>query len=313
MKSPSLSYKVALFLFMSVLSVGSFASGQEEEPAELKSFRLDFQAALANLQKPLTDFDGKYRGYLEKQKASYQEQGKLKAMLAEEEELKTFDSEPGETLASFPELKRLQEIYLEQRTAQENAVAGARVKLIREGRKWAGKLASEWTKEGRIEDAKTALAEAERLGSMEDDAVRSVNVGRIVASGPAFRAESDFAGEEPGEEMENGAGMNLCWIPAGKFKMGSLEDEADREAGSEEQVRVELTSGFWMGKYEVTQNEYQDLIGSNPARFKEDGHNPVEKVTWEDAVVYCEKLTERERTLGKLPEGWAYVLPTEAQ
>lgn len=211
-------------------------------------------------------------------------------------------------------MKRLQEIYREQRAANEIAVAGPRLKLIREWRKRAGKLASEWTKEGRIKDAKIAIAEAERLGSMEGGAVKLANVGRIVASGPAFSAENDFAGEERGEEMENGAGINLCWIPAGSFTMGSPEDEAERDAIEAAQAEVELTSGFWMGKYEVTQEEYEDLIGSNPSRFKKESDNvPVEKVNWKEAVVFCEELTERERKRGKLPEGWVYTLPTEAQ
>lgn len=311
MKSPFLSYVVTLLLFVSVLSVVLPATGQEEEPTELKTFRLDFQVKLSDLQKPLTDFDEKYRAYLEELKATYQEQGKLKAMLAVEEEMKAFEINLDETLAPFPELKRLQQIYREQRASKESAIAGPRLELIRNYRSRAGALASDWTKEGRIDDAKIALAEAERLGSLENDAVKAADVGRIVASGSAG---SDFAGEEPGDEMENGAGMKLCWIPAGRFRMGSPDDEAEREASNEEQVRGELTSGFWMGKYEVTQDEYQDLIGSNPARFKEDGANkPVEKVSWNDAVAYCKRLTERERELGKLPEGWAYVLPTEAQ
>ena len=114
--------------------------------------------------------------------------------------------------------------------------------------------------------------------------------------------------------MENALGMKLCWIPAGKFTMGSPEDEAGREADKEAQVKVELTRGFWIGQYEVTQEEYEEVMGTNPAKFKEVGKRaPVEMVNWEMAMNFCKELTEREQKQGKLPEGWAYTLPTEAQ
>jgi formylglycine-generating enzyme required for sulfatase activity len=95
--------------------------------------------------------------------------------------------------------------------------------------------------------------------------------------------------------------------------MGRLESEPNR-VGSETQVEVELTLGFWMGKYEVTQDEYVKIAGTNPAKFKEKGDDsPVEQVSYDEAVAFCEKLNERERKQGNLTEGWAYTLPTEAQ
>ncbi|MCP5524382.1 MAG: formylglycine-generating enzyme family protein [Verrucomicrobiales bacterium] len=62
-----------------------------------------------------------------------------------------------------------------------------------------------------------------------------------------------------------------------------------------------------------TQAEYQAVGGVNPSWYKGDLDLPVENVLWEDAAAYCEELTQRERTAGRLSEGWEYRLPTEAQ
>ena len=140
-----------------------------------------------------------------------------------------------------------------------------------------------------------------------------MEAGRTVAAGPAARNAANFEGSRAGEVMKNSLRMELCWIPAGKFTMGSPENEPERRS-NEAQVEVELTRGFWLGKYEVTQEEYEKVMGTNPASFKIVGKRaPVEKVIWEEAMAFCKALTDRERKRGNLPEGWAYTLPTEAQ
>jgi formylglycine-generating enzyme required for sulfatase activity len=63
---------------------------------------------------------------------------------------------------------------------------------------------------------------------------------------------------------------------------------------------------------EVTQGQWEALMGSNPSNFK-GADLPVEQVSWTEAMEFCRKLTERERAAGRLPEGYAYTLPTEAQ
>ena len=67
-----------------------------------------------------------------------------------------------------------------------------------------------------------------------------------------------------------------------------------------------------MAKTEVTQAQWKQIMGNNPSYFKGD-QNPVEEVSWNSAMAFCKKLTEREQRAGRLPKGWAYTLPTEAQ
>jgi len=111
----------------------------------------------------------------------------------------------------------------------------------------------------------------------------------------------------------------LVWIPPGTFLMGSPVSEPEREAlfqlyglGNETLHEVALTQGYWMAKHETTQEQFSAIMGSNPSYFS--GVNlPVENVTWYESVAYCEALTAREQAAGRLPEGYVYRLPTEAE
>jgi len=85
--------------------------------------------------------------------------------------------------------------------------------------------------------------------------------------------------------------IEFNFIAGGTFTMGSPENEKDR-GNNETQHRVTL-SPFWIGKYEVTQNQYRDVMGANPSYFKGD-NLPVETVSWYDAVEYCNKLSEKQ-------------------
>jgi formylglycine-generating enzyme required for sulfatase activity len=101
--------------------------------------------------------------------------------------------------------------------------------------------------------------------------------------------------------------IRMCWCPPGTFMMGSPTTEEDR-CDNEDQIEVTLTKGYWMGKYQVTQAQWQAVMGTNPSFFK--GANlPVESVSWHDAHEFLGKLNAR---LGS-KDGGTMVLPTEAQ
>jgi formylglycine-generating enzyme len=124
-----------------------------------------------------------------------------------------------------------------------------------------------------------------------------------------------FAGTRAGQVRDLG-GLKLVWIPPGEFTMGSPVDEKDR-SDDENLVQVTLTKGFWLGQHEVTQGEWQRVMQTTPwsgkENLKEGDNYPAMHVSWEGAARFCEKLTESERSAGRLPNDWEYSLPTEAQ
>ncbi|MDR3182653.1 MAG: formylglycine-generating enzyme family protein [Planctomycetaceae bacterium] len=104
---------------------------------------------------------------------------------------------------------------------------------------------------------------------------------------------------------------NVKWrfhyCPAGAFTMGSPLSEAGR--GNDEQLHpVTLSQGFWMGETEVTQAQWESIMGNNPSNFKGE-KLPVEKVSW-DA---CQEFVKKLNALGAAPKGYKFSLPTEAQ
>ena len=139
-------------------------------------------------------------------------------------------------------------------------------------------------------------------------------------------------------------GLKMVRIPAGSFVMGSPKDEADRR---EDEVprEVTITRPFYMGVYEVTQKQYYDImlpdfdhdswkyfrgpIHAGAAfhyRYRDSRswagpwtgktmklQHPMECVTWNKAREFCRKVTQRERKAGRLPKGYVYRLPTEAE
>jgi formylglycine-generating enzyme required for sulfatase activity len=117
------------------------------------------------------------------------------------------------------------------------------------------------------------------------------------------------------KEITNSIGMKLVLIPKGTFMMGSPESEEGRKE-NETQHEVTIGKVYYLGVYEVTQAQYEKVMGKNPSYFQgavvgnENADLPVEMVSWDDAVEFCKKLSE-------LPDekkaGRVYRLPTEAE
>ena len=118
-------------------------------------------------------------------------------------------------------------------------------------------------------------------------------------------------------DLGGGVVMAFVRIPAGKFLMGSPEDEKNR-LEDEKQHEVWITRPFYLSKYEVTQEQYEQIIGKNPSYFSADGGGkedvkgmdtrrfPVEQVSWTEAMTFCRHLSMRHRA-------YHFRLPTEAE
>ena len=129
----------------------------------------------------------------------------------------------------------------------------------------------------------------------------------------AFLAGPRFAWSEETRIVTNSIGMKLAPIPAGTFMMGSSRSEAERD-DKEVRHEVTLTRAFSIGVYEVTQDQYTEVMQDiqdfrNRSAFT-GGDNPVENVEWKFAQIFCQRLTSRpeEKSAGR-----KYRLPTEAE
>ena len=120
----------------------------------------------------------------------------------------------------------------------------------------------------------------------------------VVKSGPPPFGQS-FTVAQPA--------IAMLWIAPGTFLMSSTH-------GAGDDTQVTLTRGYWLGQTEVAQAQWQAVIENVPVpSFFKGSVRPVERVAWDTAMIFCGKLTERERAAGRLPAGYEYTLPTEAQ
>ena len=144
--------------------------------------------------------------------------------------------------------------------------------------------------------------------------IRGYLIGCLALSVSLFWEPAEVQAQAP-KEFSNSLGMKLVRINKGSFTMGSPEAEIGR-APDELEHPVTLRKDYYLGVCEVTQSQYQKVMRKNPSYFQgrrvdgESGDLPVEQVSWEDAVLFCKRLSE-------LPEekmaGRSYRLPTEAE
>ena len=121
------------------------------------------------------------------------------------------------------------------------------------------------------------------------------------------------AGQPDQEAVHPYVAANFVWIKPGTFMMGSPDSDLDASPTEKPRHQVTLTHDFWMGRCEVTQGEFEKLMGYNPSHFRDIPLRPVEQVSWVQAMSYCDRLTHSERAAGRLPKGYVYRLPTEAE
>ena len=145
----------------------------------------------------------------------------------------------------------------------------------------------------------------------------------LLVAGAAFAIDPDAVEKKPKElsvDLGGGVKLEFVLIPAGEFMMGSPKSEGISD--ERPQHRVRISKPFYMGIYEVTQAEYQKVMRKNPSWFSSTGRGkervsgvdtsrfPVERVSWNDAVEFCRKLSvlPAEKAAGR-----SYRLPTEAE
>jgi formylglycine-generating enzyme required for sulfatase activity len=119
---------------------------------------------------------------------------------------------------------------------------------------------------------------------------------------PGPRSAPNPESNKPASPLTNSLGMRFALIPAGEFQMGSTSgDEDERPVHA-----VRISKPFYLGTNEVTQDQWEMLMGNNPSQFKGNAKLPVETVSWEEVQRFIDKLNTREG-------GTKYRLPTEAE
>ena len=152
-------------------------------------------------------------------------------------------------------------------------------------------------------------------------ALSEVNKGLIhgtFSNNPNWTTDWSAHHTKPAHVVPSAANLRMLWVQPGTFTMGSPVTEAGREASKEQEHNVTLTEGFYLGKYEVTQAQYEAVMAGNtnglsttPSEWPNNLNRPVEKVSWDDIQIFLARLNTLEAA--NLPAGWTYVLPTESQ
>ncbi len=121
----------------------------------------------------------------------------------------------------------------------------------------------------------------------------------------------EYTGPKTGDTktimLPGGATMEMIYVAPGTFTMGSPTSE-DGHDDNEKQHQVTLTKGYWLGKYEVTQAQWESVMGENPSRFK--GENfPVENVSWEECQRFISEINSQQNCGARLPTEaeWEYA------
>lgn len=144
---------------------------------------------------------------------------------------------------------------------------------------------------------------AKEWGARADGSVPAPLPAPVAA--PASVAKSH---PEPGHAFTIAdLGLTLLWVPPGSFTISTA-------GGNDDETPVEITRGYWLGRTEVTQAQWSAMRTDQtaPSLFK-GSQRPVESITWLEAMEFVRLLNARERAAGRLPEGYAYTLPTDAE
>ena len=198
-------------------------------------------------------------------------------------------------------------------------VGASELKATRYATWFSGKIDNVFIYNEVLSDAK--IADIRARGR---DAILSVSEP-AVATKSQERKPSETSGSDHPASITNSLGMKLTLIRTGEFMMGSSKEE-DMDASDNEtpRHRVRITRPFYLGVTEVTQGQYRAVTGQNPSAFNASDDLPVEQVTWNDAIAFCNALSGAEglprfyEVAGSnvVVSDWkrpGYRLPTEAE
>jgi len=146
-------------------------------------------------------------------------------------------------------------------------------------------------------------AEAAAAKVRAEEAERRVAAARQAAEEERAKAKAT-APKQGDVTTDDTTGMELVYVPGGCFNMGSPPEEKDRY-DDEGPVHEVCVDSFWMGQYEVTQGQWEKVMGANPSNFTKGGNYPVENVSWNDTQDFIKKLNKKYDK--------QYRLPTEAE
>jgi len=313
-----------LLSVLSVFHLSIYAAGEdlpdlkavyEKEAVKIEdAYQRSLKYALSEYGRDLHALEGHYK-----------KAGDLNATLAMKKELARFDSdksvpdEPPATLLG--PAKKAQAAY-HQRVKDAGTDRAKQLWLLTGNyRKRLDAMKKTLVSQDKLEEAVAVDSEMKRVKFIvaEVELILSKPTPRPVPNEKKPAIRRPLRTHRPGDgmtmELGDGVGMEFVWVPPGSFMMGRPDDEVGRPDCEGPVHKVTITKGFWIGSYEVKQEQYEQVTGKTPSRFKGD-ENPVEQVSWRDAAMFCEILT---KGLGKaLPlrlrgDIRAVRLPTEAE
>jgi len=304
-------------LILSVLSVSAYSAPKnladckalyEKEAAKIES------AHHAELNRAFSS----YGKNLDATESSYKKAGDLNGSLAVRKEKARFQKEknvPDEVPSYLPPLIQKAQHFYHRATMKARAEkAKAMAMLTNRYLRRLDAMKKELVSQDKLDEAIAVDAEMKRVefivADIESRAPKVVPQPRPSSAPPTRSSLAPKAGQKMALDLGDGVKMEFVWIPAGKFEMGSPDNEFGRSKEEGPAHGVRISRGFWMGATEVTRAQYKRVMEGEPADLKT-AQFPVGNVNWDDARGFCINLQERYRL--KLPPGLLARLPTEAE
>ena len=285
-----------MLVFALPVFVFAFVEDEAKAPAPAEIVRKQLQDAIKLFEDKKETYQKDVLDLFEKKEKDFRDKGDLKLLnLIKQEKDAFIKNGKAPTLFFISDQKRYLELAkLDLITSYEKTIKDCiKMKLDLEAEKYSQEL-----KEIRMGKIK-----------VEEKKAKPIFLEAPFNTGDAKNAQTELAKRmgkvvEPKIDLGRGVKLEMVLIPAGKFMMGSPASEPGRQI-NENQHEVTLTKPFYIGKYEVTQEQWQTVMGINPSSRTKGAKLPVTYISWLDCQEYIKKLNSS--TKG------SYRLPTEAE